>query len=507
MTYALLLTAFVISTCGLVYELIAGTVASYLLGDSVTQFSTVIGVYLFSMGIGSFLSRYIKNQNLNLVFVNVEIIVGLVGGFSACLLFMLFEHVENFRILLYGLVTIIGILIGLEIPLLMRILKDRLQFEDLVSKIFTFDYVGALLASILFPLVLVPQLGLLRSSFLFGMFNVGTAIWTLYLFRKEIAWFKAMQSLAVVSIIVLLGGFAYSDKLLALAESASFQDPVIFSTSTPYQRIIITGGGKETKLFLNGNLQFCSRDEYRYHEALVHPALASLPGCLNAQANLSVLVLGGGDGMAVREVLKYKGVKSVTLVDLDEEMTKLFKEQGLLTRLNDNALNSNKLKIINGDAFNWLRGTKQKFDCVVVDFPDPSNFSLGKLYSDTFYRSLKNALKPDGLVVIQSTSPYYAKNSYWCVVKTLESVGFRTTPYHAYVPSFGDWGYVIASLAPFKMQHEYPQGLRFLSQSTAEQMQFFPQDMQATVTCVNKLNNQGLVHLFESEWGDYVGTH
>ena len=166
MTYALLITAFAISTCGLIYELIAGTVASYLLGDSVTQFSIVIGVYMFSMGIGSYFSRFIE-KNLMLTFVEVELLVGMVGGSSAAILFLFFEHVESFRILLYGLVSIIGILIGLEIPLLMRVLKDRLQFKELVSQVFTFDYVGALIASVLFPLVLVPMLGLVRSSFLF----------------------------------------------------------------------------------------------------------------------------------------------------------------------------------------------------------------------------------------------------------------------------------------------------------------------------------------------------
>lgn len=150
MTWALLITAFVISTCGLIYELIAGTVASYLLGDSVTQFSTIIGVYLFFMGVGSFLSKYIE-KNIILTFVQVELLVGLVGGSSATMLFFMFEYVENFRILLYSLVGIIGVLIGIEIPLLMRILKGQLEFKDLVSKVFTFDYVGALLASLVFP--------------------------------------------------------------------------------------------------------------------------------------------------------------------------------------------------------------------------------------------------------------------------------------------------------------------------------------------------------------------
>lgn len=500
MTYALLITAFAISTCGLIYELIAGTVASYLLGDSVTQFSTVIGVYLFSMGVGSFLSKFIERK-LVLVFIQVELLVGLVGGCSAGLLFLCFEHVENFRILLYALVAIIGGLVGLEVPLIMRILKDRLEFKDLVSQIFTFDYVGALLASLLFPLFLVPHLGLVRSSFLFGLLNVAVALWTTHLFRAELPAVRSLRSAAIVLTLALTAGFVYSDKLLSVAESTNFQDTVVFSTSTPYQRIVITGGDHDLKLFLNGNLQFSSRDEYRYHEALVHPAMASLVQPAN------VLVLGGGDGLAVRELLKYPSVEKITLVDLDKKMTNLFKEQEFLTRLNHNSLNDPKVTVLNQDAFVWLRKCDMQFDCIIVDFPDPSNFSLGKLYSDTFYRSLKRVLKPEGLVVIQSTSPYYAKNSYWCVVNTLQAAGFETVPYHAYVPSFGDWGYVLAGSGPVKLRHAYPEGLRYVSPDTVAQMLHFAKDMLPTVKSVNKLNNQALVHLFESEWSEYVEVH
>jgi spermidine synthase len=499
MTYALLITAFIISTCGLIYELIAGTVASYLLGDSVTQFSTVIGVYLFSMGVGSFLSKYIE-KNVILTFIQVEMLVGLVGGCSAALLFSFFDQVENFRILLYSLVGIIGILIGLEIPLLMRVLKHRLEFKDLVSQVFTFDYVGALLASLLFPLVLVPYLGLLRSSFLFGLLNVLVSLWTIHLFREELPWLKALRSTAVLLIISLACGFAYSEKIVNMAESANFQETIIYSTSTPYQRIVVTGG-RDMKLFLNGNLQFNSRDEYRYHEALVHPTLASHPNPRN------VLVLGGGDGMAVRELLKYPAIEHITLVDLDPEMTDMFKNQELFARLNNHSLRSPKVSIVNEDAFNWLRKSKNRFDVAVVDFPDPSNYSLGKLYTDTFYKALKKVMNDDGMVVIQSTSPYYAKNSYWCVVTTLNSIGLHTTPYHAYVPSFGDWGYVIASLKPFKFENRYPGGLRYVSPETVAQMRTFPRDMLPTERSVNKLNNQSLVHMFESEWSQYVDSY
>ena len=205
--------------------------------------------------------------------------------------------------------------------------------------------------------------------------------------------------------------------------------------SSPYQRIVITRWKDDVRLFLNGHLQFSSRDEYRYHEALVHPGLQSLT------RPRRVLVLGGGDGLAVREILKYDSVDTVTLVDLDPEMTRLFSQHQALTRLNQNSLSSPKVKIINADAFLWLEENRDFFDFVVADFPDPTNYSLGKLYTTAFYRLLRRHLSENGVAVIQSTSPLFARRSYWCIVKTLQSVGFQVTPYHTYVPSFGEWGF------------------------------------------------------------------
>jgi len=500
MAYALLFSVFIIATCGLVYELIAGTIASYLLGDSVTQFSTVIGVYLFSMGIGSFLSKFF-HRNLVSVFIRVEVLIGLIGGFSAALLFTAFEFVESFRALLYGQVCLTGILVGLEIPILMRLLKTHFNFRDLVSQVFTFDYIGALIASLLFPMVLVPHLGLIRSAFLFGICNVLVALWTLHLFRKDMPWAKVHQSSAVMALVALVGGFIYSENILSFAESTTFPDKVIYAKSTPYQRMVLTKADKDLRLFLNGNLQFSSRDEYRYHEALVHVGLSPIANPQN------ILVLGGGDGLAVREILKYPGIQSITLVDLDPEMTRLFSHQDMLRALNHDSLNSPKVRLITADAFVWLRKNRRQFDFIVVDFPDPGNYSIGKLYSDTFYRALRHALTPTGAVVIQSTSPYYAKKSFWCVVNTLRSVGLITTPYHAYVPSFGDWGYVLATLQPFRPAEKYPSGLRFITPEEVQGMLYFPKDMQVTESIVNRLNNQQLVRYFEEEWAEYGSVH
>lgn len=497
MAYVLLVSVFIISTCGLVYELTAGALASYLLGDSVTQFSIIIGVYLSAMGVGSHLSRYIV-RNIITVFIEVEFLIGLIGGCSAALLFSVFEVAVYFRPILYTLISVTGILVGLEIPLIMRILKDRFEFRELVATVFTFDYIGALFASLLFPLVLVPYLGLIRASFFFGIVNVLVGLWALYLFRKEVGWTRGLASAGAATLVLLAAGFIYSGEILHFTETLSYRGNIIHSRSTRYQRIVLTREGENILLFLNGNLQFNSRDEYRYHEALVHPGLQAV------KQPRDVLVLGGGDGMAVREILKYDTVRSVTLIDLDPAMTRLFSSHGLLRSMNKDSLNSPKVKVINSDAFVWLRDNSRTFDFIVVDFPDPSNFSLGKLYSNTFYRLLNRALDPEGVAAIQSTSPYVARKSFWCIVNTLRSVGFETLPYHIFLPSFGDWGYVIASKKGFLMPEHFMEGLRFITPESARQMTVFPPDMAQVETEVNRLNNQVLVRYFEDEWAGYA---
>ena len=497
----LLVSVFVIATCGLVYELIAGTLASYLLGDSVTQFSTIIGAYLFAMGIGSWMSGRIE-RNLLPLFIKIEILIGLVGGFSAGLLFVLFGQVTYFRVPLYGVVGIIGILVGIEVPLLLRILQDRFTFKDLVARVFTFDYVGALFASLLFPLVLVPHLGLVRSGFMFGMMNVGVALWLLFTCPDETFWVRAHKLAAVLVLAALTGGFVWSDRIMDAAEAAIYADPVIYAHSTPYQRIVLTSAHHDMRLFLNGNLQFSSRDEYRYHEALVHPALAAL------DHPKRVLIFGGGDGLAAREVLKYPAIDSITQVELDPAMVDLFSKNEMLTALNADAFASPKLHVINGDAFTWLKANAaasapQRFDFVIVDFPDPSNYSIGKLYSLTFFKLLHQALAPGGTIVVQSTSPYVARKSYWCVAATMEAAGFVSTPYHVYVPSFGEWGFIIGSDAPLSLHGDYPPGLRYVTAETTAEMLRFPPDMARVPTDINRLDNQSLVRYFDSEWAEY----
>ncbi len=495
MAAVLLTSVLLIAACGLIYELVAGALASYLLGDSVTQFSTVIGTYLCAMGVGSWLSRHI-GRGLVARFVTVELLVALVGGCSSAVLFLAFVYTGAFRLVLYTLVAVIGVLVGLEIPLLMRILRDRFTFKDVVANVLTFDYLGALGASILFPILLVPHLGLVRSALLFGLVNAAVALWSTLLFRRQLGAPRLLIGACVIVLGLLAAGMAGANRITSLAEENLYADEVVLARSSRYQRIVLTAWKNDLRLFLNGHLQFSSRDEYRYHEALVHPGLAAVPGARR------VLILGGGDGLAAREVLRYSEVESVTLVDLDPVMTQLFATHPLLTALNGGALTSPKLHIVNADAFVWLDAAGELYDFVIVDFPDPSSYNLGKLYTTAFYRLAAKHLSRAGLMVVQSTSPLFAPRSFWCIARTIADAGLRTYPYHVYVPSFGEWGFVLAGLRRYEAPPRLPGGLRYLTPTTLAELFDFPSDMRPVPVEPNHLNNQVLVRYYDQEWNE-----
>jgi spermidine synthase len=497
MAVVLFLSVFLIAACGLIYELIAGALASYLLGDSVLQFSTVIGSYLFAMGVGSWLSRFL-DRALVARFITIELMVGLVGGFSSTLLFMAFAYTQAFRLALYLLVILMGILVGLEIPLLMRILRERFRFKELVANVLTFDYLGALGASLIFPLVLVPKLGLVRGAILFGLINAAVALWSTWLFREHLAtvW---MQRAACAVVVVMLGvGMVYGQFITDTADSALYSDEVIFARTTPYQRMVVTKWKQDYRLYLNSHLQFSSRDEYRYHETLVHPGLASLTAPHRA------LVLGGGDGLAVREMLKYPSLESITLVDLDPEMTRQFSTHPLLKSLNSGSLLDKRVHVINADAFPWLEKNDGYYDFIVVDFPDPNNYSLGKLYTTAIYRLIRQHVAARGVIVVQSTSPMFARRSYWCIAETMKQAGFRIYPYHVYVPSFGEWGFVMGTLEEWTPPKQLPAGLRFLTVSNVASLFDFPPDLAPVAVEPNRLSDQSLVRYYEHEWREIV---
>jgi spermidine synthase len=493
----------VIATTGLVYELGMAAVASYLLGDSVRQFSLVIGAYLSALGVGAYLSRYV-DARLSAAFVDVELCAAVVGGASAPALLVAFAYTRAFQLVLFAVVCAVGVLVGLELPLLMRILERRVEFKELVARALTFDYAGALVGSLAFSLLLVPKLGLAHTSVACGLVNAVVALAATRLLPPvddaEARALSRARVRAVLVCLLLAAGLTQVDRVTDLSEAAMYPGHVVLSKQSPYQRVVLTEHDGTLELFLNGNLQFSSRDEYRYHEALVHPAMAA------AARRRHVVVGGGGDGLAAREILRWPDVESVTVVDLDRTVTDLATLHEPLVRLNQGSFHDPRVHVATEDAMRWFAEGTDLADVVVLDFPDPGSYSVGKLYSTAFYASVKRRLAPGGAVVVQSSSPFLAKDTFWCIVRTLEASGFHVRPYHAFVPSFGVWGFALARTEAFDVPASLPPAkLRYLDRDALAALFRLPPDVAPTPVAVNRLDNQALVSYYLDEWERWEG--
>jgi spermidine synthase len=205
----------------------------------------------------------------------------------------------------------------------------------------------------------------------------------------------------------------------------------------------------------------------------------------------------------LREILKHRSIEAVTLVDLDPDMTALSRRFPPLAELNHHSFEDPRVHVINQDAMIWLEEKGRLFDAAIVDFPDPNNFALGKLYTTRFYRMLKDHLAPRAAVAVQSTSPLFARTSYWCIMKTLEAAGFNVKPYYTAVPSFGVWGFALARLEPFDPPQHAPAGLRFLDDDAMRGMFILSADLEPVPVEINRLDNQVLVRYYDSEWKRY----
>jgi spermidine synthase len=466
--------------CSIVYELLIGTVSSYFLGDSITQFSLTIGLFMASMGLGSFLSRRVGERVLEL-FVAAEVGLGLVGGLCVPALFAVYAYTDLYLPAMVVFIVVVGTLTGLEIPLLVLVLRRHYPLKTNLSAVLSLDYLGALGATLLFPFVLLPTLGTFRSSTVVGLANLAVALLVLRTFRARFSPGRVplYVTLTVAGALVLASLMVFSESLLKPWSDAIYEDRVVLVRQTPYQRIVMTRGGDDVRLFLNGNLQFSSIDEYRYHESLVHPAMELAP------SRRRVLILGGGDGMVVREVLRHEGVEEVTLVDLDPAMTELARRHPDLRAINRDAMRDARVDVVHADAMGYLADTPRRWDVIVADLPDPNDTSLARLYSREFYRLVRRRLARAGLFVTQATSPYFARRAFWCIESTLADAGFESTlPYHAYVPSFGDWGFVLAApsrpLSPDAIDLEVP--TRFLDAATLRRLFVFERDLRPTRT-------------------------
>ena len=350
-----------------------------------------------------------------------------------------------FRVCFYGVILFVGVAVGLEIPLLTRAIKRYGALRQVLSSVLAVDYGGALLASLVYPMLLYPTLGVARTAFVAGAFNLMGAALILLAFRRHRGRSPGLWVVVGVSTAAVVAGFLVSTRLVSVIDRRLYApEHLVYAARSPYQHIAITRGpGGTTNLYLNGHLQFHTGDEARYHEPLVH-----VPMGLAAHRK-RILVLGGGDGIALREILKYPSVESATLVDLDAKVTTLARTDPLLTAVNHHSFDNPKVHLITGDATAWLqRHPEKRFDVIICDFPDPSNPALARLYTVQFYRLVREHLDAGGVMVAQAGSPYFARRAYWCIVASVRAAGLTPLPYHVNVPSFGEWGYVAGRVGP-----------------------------------------------------------
>ncbi|MFP4498287.1 MAG: polyamine aminopropyltransferase [Vulcanimicrobiota bacterium] len=501
--FVILATALVISICGISYELLCATISSYFLGNAVLQYSLTIGIFLFAMGIGSWLSSKFE-KNLVFNFLVIEIIIGFIGGYSTLILFTAYRFTEGFSIIMYGLLLVLGTLIGFEVPILIRLLKNYDAVKFSVAGVLTFDYIGALLASIIFPLVVLPHLGMMHASFFYAILNMVIVFFNISIFKEKMEKVPLLTFATFFVTLLLFLGLGFSTSLVSFFESKLYDDEIILSRQTKYQRIVMTRYKDDLRLFLDGNLQFSSWDEYRFHECEVIPAMEL------AQNREEVLILGGGDGLAAREVLKYEDVKQITLVDIDREMVEICKTDPMISKLNNNSLSHPRTNIVIDDAFRFIENIDKRYGVIIVDLPDPNNESLSKLYSRYFYITLKKHLGTGGVICVQSTSPLFARETFWCIVHTIEDAGkprsmgekeLHVYPMHAYVPSMGEWGFTLAcdqAITTDKIKISVP--TKFLTPQTFKALFAFSKDSDEVETRINTLNNHILLEYYNKEW-------
>ncbi len=434
------LALFATGLSGIVAEYILSTLATYFLGDSVFQWTMIVSIMLFSMGLGSRLSKAIKSRLLER-FITIEFTLSVLSAFVSVITYSASAYYGYVGFVIYGLSVVIGLLIGMEIPIVIR-LND--EFEDLrvnVSTVMEKDYYGSLLGGVFFAFIGLPYLGLTYTPFILGTINFMVAVGLFVMLKNSLEpTIKTKLSASSFGVFTLLvTGVFLAKPIIIYGEQSRYKDRVIYEEQTKYQKITITRSEDGYWLFLNGNQQLSSIDEVRYHEPLVHPVMRL------SKNPVDVLVMGGGDGGAAREILKYPSVEHITLVDLDPAMTQLGQTYPWLVSMNNNAMNNEKVTIINQDGFMYLTDDKKYYDVIIIDLPDPKTVELGRLYSFEFYKLCYNRLRPNGLIITQAGSPYYAAKAFNCINETMMEAGFVTATLHNQVVTLGEWGWVLGS--------------------------------------------------------------
>jgi len=496
-SHILLFSIFIAGLCSIIYELLIATTGAYFLGDSITQFSLTIGIYMAFMGVGSYFSKWVPDNHLLPIFIAFELVLALIGGSSVPMLYFSYAQDLPLQLVSITLTAIIGLLVGLEIPLLSRLMEKHYTLKANLANVLSIDYFGALIATLVFPFFLLPWLGVFKTSLAFGLINLSIAVSLLWYFSPAIAS-KSKRALRTALLIVsclLVGLTVFSTQLNQQWNEQVFEDRIVHSEQSQYQQLVMTRHKDDIRLYLNGGLQFSSIDEYRYHEALVHPAMSRLP------KNSNILLLGGGDGLAVRELLKYDDVNDITVVDLDPSVAKLARNNPHLSALNQQSLDNAKVKVQHLDGFVFLSENTIQYDLILVDLPDPKTTGLARLYSKQFYQLARSKLKPSGILVTQATSPFFAKDAFWSIHNTLEASGFASVvPYHLNVPSFGEWGFVMACNVACRSEQRPLPATKFYSADVELAMRAFSQDIVNKNAEVSTLDKPNVLYYYLAGW-------
>lgn len=471
----LLFVTLLVAVCGFVYELVLISLGSFLVGNTILQTSLVLASFVTTMGLGSLVAKPLQRSPVR-AFLIVETLVATVGGSSAIVLYAAFAWLDLYQPMLFVVAAVIGVLVGCEIPLLVTLVQ-RVRLEAAgrsVADLLAADYLGAMVAGLAFPLLILPAFGEIQSAILVGCLNAIAGLVVVGVFFREHSrpFWAALLAPAALALVGLGVLFYWTSPIEASALQQLYDDPIVSHVHTPYQDIVITQSldRRDVRLFLNGDLQFSSLDEYRYHESLVHPAMAG--------PHQRVIVLGGGDGLAMREILRYRDVASATEVEIDPQMIRIARTDPLIASLNRHSLDDRRVHVVEGDAFSFVRTYHgPPFDVAVADFPDPDSPELAKLYSREFYAMIRaRLLAPGGRLVVQAGSPYFARKEYWCVERTMRAAGLVTVPYHVDVPSFGDWGFVLGGSSTPRLALQPPGSLRFLTPDVLQTARSFPLD-------------------------------
>lgn len=498
----------IVSICGIIFEVLFGALGSYIIGDGVKQYTLTISLFLTGMGIGASISEKVM-KNLILAFIWIEFSIAIIGGFSSFTMFGIIAFTPNGTetLFLYSVTFIIGALTGLELPILIRKANEiGVTLNKSTARVLFSDYAGGLIGGLLFVFYLRPQLGMVKSAFFVGLINLAVALFVLWVFRKEIKRFGITAATGMLIGCFLIGGLLFGEEMAFSFEQKLYRDPIIHMEDSRYQKIVITKEQGDTRMFLNGALQFSSSDEYRYHETLVHPAMSY------AKIHQNILILGGGDGLAVKELLKYETIEKITVVDLDPRIVELAKSNHHLVQLNKSSLYDERIHVIHKDAFEFMEKTKDWYDVILVDLPDPNNDSLNKLYTREFYSLLRNHLLPGGALMVQATSPVFATEAYWSISKTIQSTGLYIENFHVDIPSFGNWGFVMASRNQINVNElTISVPTAYLNTEMLNSLTYFGKDEDETIIKngeivpikPNTLINPHLIEKYEQAWKNY----